>query len=446
MKRLRSVVFVCAIVALAVTAQAGDALRMTPVVRAVQQVSPAVVNITTARVVERDVNPFGQFFGGRMPPGFRDLFGPQGTRRFTQQSLGSGVIIDGSKGLVLTNAHVIAGATTIKARLLDGREFEAELVGSDPDFDLAVLRLKDGDDLPQVAVGTSDDLLIGETVIAIGNPFGFSHTVTTGVISALGRTVKTKQGTFTDFIQTDAAINPGNSGGPLLNIKGELIGVNTAIQAGAEGIGFAIPINKAKRVVAELVDHGFVSLVWLGVAGQGVDQATANYFGLSRVGGLLVTEVYDGSPAARSGIVPGDVLLSIDGNPVQNADQYLELVRNYTRGERVRVEVLRAGRKKDITVRPRPFPADQATEYAWARWGLRMGRLSGPGQMIASIRDGSPADRLGLRAGDLLVKIGGIQLHEKASFAASYARYRMKSSLLMVVVRGGRTYYVRMKL
>jgi len=289
-----------------------EALRITPVVLAVQQVAPAVVNITTTQVVERGGRPFGGVYDDFFGPFFGDLPGDGQREDPAPQSLGSGVIIDGAKGLVLTNAHVIAGATSVRARLIDGREFDAELVGSDTDFDLAVLRLTSTGPLPQVHMADSDSLLIGETVIAIGNPFGYTHTVTTGVVSALKRSVRTEQGVFTDFIQTDAAINPGNSGGPLLNILGDLVGLNTAILASAEGIGFAIPINKAKRVVAELLDQGRVSPVWLGLSGQNLDQRTAGYFGLRDLKGMIIAEVYPNAPAQQAGMAPGDVLLSID--------------------------------------------------------------------------------------------------------------------------------------
>ncbi|WP_461208909.1 trypsin-like peptidase domain-containing protein [Desulfocurvus sp. DL9XJH121] len=424
-----------------------DNPRLTPVVRAVQAVSPAVVNITTARVVEREVNPFGGLFDERlMGPLFKQFFGPGGKRTFTSRSLGSGVIIDGREGLVLTNAHVIMGATSIKARLLDGREFEAELVGSDPDFDLAVLRLAKARDLPQVHMGDSANLLMGETVIAIGNPFGFSHTVTTGVISAMGRTVRTQQGAYTDFIQTDAAINPGNSGGPLLNILGELIGVNTAIQADAEGIGFAIPINKAKRVVAEILDQGFVSHVWLGLSGQNVDQPTASYFGLQDVGGLLLTEVFAGGPAARAGLAPGDVILSMEGNPVQDKEHYLQLLRSYVQGRGLKLTVFRGGAERTVSVRPEPFPEERAMDLAWQRWGVRVGQGQKGGVAVARVRPGSPAASLGLEPGDVLVKIGGSRLSGPGDFIAAFMRQRMQNTLIMLVWRAGKTYYVRLQI
>ena len=352
-------------------------LRHTPVVKAVQAVGPAVVNITTARVVERSRSPLEALFGQDMNPFLKEFLDPGGARQYTQQSLGSGVVIDGRHGLVLTNAHVIAGATTIQVRLSDGREFPAELVGSSMDFDLAVLRINSAKNLPEVSMGDSQDLLIGETVIAIGNPFGFTSTVTTGVISALNRTIRSEQGVFTDFIQTDAAINPGNSGGPLLNILGQLIGINTAIYAQAEGIGFATPINKAKRVVAELLNQGRINPVWLGMICQNLDQRTASYLDLPSLNGVLVSEVYQASPAEQAGVKPGDVLQTLNGIPLEDADHFVQLLRNYTHDDRLTLGLYRRGRPIKAEARPASFTPAMATAMASARWGLRGGPRPG---------------------------------------------------------------------
>ncbi|MBW2175211.1 MAG: trypsin-like peptidase domain-containing protein, partial [Deltaproteobacteria bacterium] len=234
-----------------------DVPRENAVVKAVKNVSPAVVNISSEYEVVKRSNPFFDF--GLDPffdSFFKDFFEPNYKRRYKRNSLGSGVIIDGTRGYILTNEHVIARSAKITVLLRDERELEAELVGAAPDFDLAVLRIQSKEPLPAIQMGNSDDLMIGETVIAIGNPFGFSNTVTTGVISALNRSIQAESRTYRDFIQTDASINPGNSGGPLLNINGDLIGINTAIYSKAQGIGFAIPINKAKRVVDDLIRYG----------------------------------------------------------------------------------------------------------------------------------------------------------------------------------------------
>lgn len=415
--------------------------RMTPVVRTVQAVTPAVVNIHTARIVEQDVNPFGSMLDEKL---FRHFFGSQDlTRRFEQRSLGSGVIIDGSKNLVLTNAHVIEGASSIRVRLLDGRQFDGELVGSDPDFDLAILHLKDAQNLPQAAMGDSSDMMIGETVIAIGNPFGFGNTVTTGVVSALERTIETKQGTFTDFIQTDAAINPGNSGGPLMNLAGELVGINTAIYAEAEGIGFAIPINKAKRVVDELVSRGRVQAVWLGLEGQDVDERIARYLNLDDARGMVVTQVHEPT-VEQAGLKPGDVIRSVGGVAVEDRNHYQRILRNFTLGQTVQIQVAGQSGTGTVSVVMQAFTDEKALDMASRRWGLSVGARGGQ-LLVSEVRPGSPAQQLGLRKGDVLVKVAGDAQVSVNDFARAFKRYRMANTVLLLVARDGRGYHVRLR-
>ncbi|EGJ49204.1 trypsin-like peptidase domain-containing protein [Desulfocurvibacter africanus] len=425
-------------------------LRRSPIVRAVEKVAPAVVNITAARQEQRSMNPFADFFGQEMQPFFGQMF-PETQRTVIATSLGSGVIIDGKAGLILTNAHVVAEATDVTVRLQDGREFAVELVGADPDFDLAVLRVNrkelKGQALPQTAMGDSSSILIGETVIAIGNPFGFTHTVTTGVISAVNRTVRTDEVAFTDFIQTDAAINPGNSGGPLLNILGELIGVNTAIQAQAQGIGFAIPINKARRVVDELVASGRVAHIWLGLDGQDLDQASASYFGLARCAGMLVTLVRPGTPAARAGLKPGDVLQTVDGLAVQDKDHYLDILRNYTVNQPMTLGVQRDGKFLKVEARGARFDAATAQRLAVERWGLSIDERSSRGAAaVSSVNPNSPAGKLGLRSGDAILQIGAYHMANADDFINAFSRYRLKNMVLMKVARGGRAYIVRLRI
>jgi S1-C subfamily serine protease len=416
--------------------------RMTPVVRTVQAVTPAVVNIHTARIVEKEINPFGSMLDEKL---FRHFFGDQDlTRRFEQRSLGSGVIIDGSKNLVLTNAHVIEGASSIRVRLLDGRQFDGELVGSDPDFDLAILHLKDARDLPQAAMGDSADMMIGETVIAIGNPFGFGNTVTTGVVSALDRTIETKQGTFTDFIQTDAAINPGNSGGPLMNLAGELVGINTAIYAEAEGIGFAIPINKAKRVVEELVSRGRVQAVWLGLEGQDVDERIARYLNLDDARGMVVTQVHEAA-VEQAGLKPGDVIRSVGGVAVEDRNHYLRILRNYTLGQTVQIEVAGRSGTGTVSVALQAFTDEKALDMASRRWGMSVAASRGQ-LLVSDVRPGSPAQQLGLRKGDVLVKVAGDAQASVNDFARAFKRYRMANTVLLLVARDGRGYHVRLRI
>ena len=416
-------------------------IRMTPVVRTVQSVAPAVVNIHTARIVEQDLNPFGSMFDDTL---FRHFFGSQDlTRRFEQRSLGSGVIIDGSKNLVLTNAHVIEGASSIRVRLLDGREFDGELVGSDPDFDLAILHLNDARNLPQATMGDSSDMMIGETVIAIGNPFGFGNTVTTGVVSALERTIETRQGTFTDFIQTDAAINPGNSGGPLMNLAGELVGINTAIYAEAEGIGFAIPINKAKRVVDELVSFGRVQAVWLGLEGQDVDERIARYLGLDTTRGMLVTQIHEAA-TQKAGLETGDVIRTVNGVGVEDRNHYQRILRNFTLGQDVRMEVAGQGGRRNVTVKLQSFTNEKALDMAGRRWGMIVAPR-GRNLVISEVRPGSPAQKLGLKNGDLLFKVAGDAQASLDDYARAFKRYRMANTVLLLVGRDGRGYHVRLR-
>lgn len=420
-----------------------DSLRITPAVRAVRKVEPAVVNITTARIVERRVSPFRGFYHDEF---FNEFFRSGPTRKFTQQSLGSGVIIDGKEGLVLTNAHVIEGATSISVRLQDSRTYEAELVGSNPDFDLAVLRIDASDALPEAPMGNSADLMPAEPVIAIGNPFGFGHTVTTGVISALKRSVKTEQGVFTDFIQTDAAINPGNSGGPLVNIEGALIGINTAIYAKAEGIGFAIPINKARRVVEELLVTGSVAPVWLGIFGQALDQRTASWLGLREMKGILVTEVLSGSAADKAGIRSGDVLLSIEDNDIEDNTHFLQLLRNYTQGEHVKLLFIREGKTHSARVLATEFTRATILDLASQRWGFTLAKGRRNQLVVKQVVAESPAAQLGLKQSDTIAKIGGLPIGSIEDFQKAFTRYRMDSTVMLLVGRGGKGYYVRMKM
>ncbi|WP_029896265.1 trypsin-like peptidase domain-containing protein [Desulfohalovibrio reitneri] len=443
-RRIFLTVFLVLLLAPGQAARAQDDPRMTPTVRAVRQVAPSVVNITSARMEKRAPNPFADMFQG-FPPMFRDFLNQGRERSVEVTSLGSGVVIDGGKRLVVTNSHVIAGASEVRVNLLDGREFQAELVGADPDFDLAVLRLSGEGDLPQAEMGDSSDLYIGEEVIAIGNPFGYSHTVTTGVLSATGRSVRTKRGAFTDFLQTDAAINPGNSGGPLVNIKGQVIGLNTAIAAQAEGIGFAIPVNKAKRAVEELIETGRVALVWLGLAGQDVDERIAGYFDLRRPAGLLVSDLLPGTPAEGSGLQPGDVVVEVNGVRVEDKVHYVQLLRNFTRGQSVKLLVDGQGGRRTVELTAAPFTWEQAVKILRGRWGLKLAdEAESRGFRINGVVQGGPAARIGLRTGDHIFNIGGLVLKDPRHVVRAVNRYRLHNTVLLKVERDGRGYHVKL--
>lgn len=418
-------------------------VRITPVVSAVQKAAPAVVSISTDRIVERAVNPFANLLP-RNP--LLDKFFQRGRgqrRKVKEQTLGSGVIIDSNKGIVLTNAHVIQGATQINVTLLDGRTFTASLLGSDSDFDLAVLELNDVNELPELPMAQSDDLMPGETVIAIGNPLGFSHTVTTGVVSALNRSIKTDNATITDLIQIDAAINPGNSGGPLINLAGELVGINTAMLREAANIGFSIPIDKARRAVNELLETGHIVPVWIGISGQNLDESTAAWLRLKSTKGLLVTEIAPASPADKAGIKAGDTVVEMNGNDVVDHRQYVQLLKNLVQGEKVAVTVMRNGEPVSIVMHATPYPEKLAKEQIFSRWGFSVEKDE-QYLVVKNIRQGSPAARLGLRTGDLLINVSGKKLIDVDSLYQAFFTHRLDSSLILLVGREGKGYRVRM--
>src|SRR5438552_5475040 len=308
-----------------------DPARRSLVVEAVERASPAVVNVSTEQIVERRGSPFPFPQDPFFDEFFRDFVDPR-PQRFKTTSLGSGVLV-GTDGTIMTNVHVVERASRIHVTLADQREFDATLVGADADADIAVVRVKTGAALPFIALGRSADLMIGESVIAIGNPFGLSHTVTTGVVSAVGRSLHDEDRTYTDFIQTDASINPGNSGGPLLNIKGELIGINTAIYGKAQGIGFAIPVDRARRVMKDLVSYGEVRRVWIGLVVQDLTPELAQHFGVRR--GVIVAEVEAKSPAADADLERGDAIVKVDGREVASREEFDQRVGDHAEGDRI---------------------------------------------------------------------------------------------------------------
>src|SRR5881397_2836057 len=317
-----------------------DPARRSLVVEAVEKASPAVVNVSTEQIVERHASPFPFPQDPFFEEFFRDFVDPR-PRRFKTTSLGSGVIV-AADGTIMTNVHVVQRASRIQVTLIDQREFDAKLVGADADSDIAVLRVKAGGALPTVTLGTSTGVMIGETVIAIGNPFGLSHTVTTGVVSALDRSLRSEERTYADFIQTDASINPGNSGGPLLDIRGELIGINTAIYGKAQGIGFAIPIDRARRVMRDLVSYGEVRRPWLGLVVQDLTPELAQHFGTTK--GVVVAEIEAESPAVSAGLTRGDVIVRVDGRDVHSREEFEQRIEAHGEGEHATLTLRRDGR------------------------------------------------------------------------------------------------------
>ena len=325
-----------------------------------EQVRPAVVNIGTVQLARSrrplTPNPFSE------DPAFRDFFeqffGPQHGPRgeFRQPSLGSGVIID-KRGYILTNFHVVKGADEITVKLSSKKEYRGRTVGTDPKTDLAVVKIEPDGELAVARLGDSDRLRVGEWAVAIGNPFGLDQTVTVGVVSATGRS-DVGIATYENFIQTDASINPGNSGGPLLNLRGEVIGINTAIVAAGQGIGFAIPINMVKRVVTQLVEKGKVIRGWLGVAVQPVTPELVQSLGAKETAGAVVASVFPGSPAAAAGLQQGDLILSFGGTPVVDYHHLQRLVAEAEVGKTVTLHLLRKKEALDVEVKIVPTPGE----------------------------------------------------------------------------------------
>ncbi len=432
--------------------------RETPVVRAVRNVSPAVVNISSAYEVRKRTSPFSGF--GLDPffeEFFRDFFDPRFEQRQKRTSLGSGVIIDGQKGLILTNAHVIGKTGTIKVVLEDEREFEAKIVGADPDSDLAVLMIESRDPLPSIKMGSSDDLMIGETVIAIGNPFGFSHTVTTGVISAINRSIRAEDREYHDFIQIDASINPGNSGGPLLNINGELIGINTAIYAKAQGIGFAIPISKARKIISDLIQYGEVIQAWIGIVVQEMDDKLAGYLKVPGSKGVLIKTVEPKSPAKKAGLQEGDIILAIGNDRIASAGDYESATRRLAATDVIQTTIWRNGKKQTVAVKTEMFPLELAEDLAYRLLGIRVEDLTeksrrayriaaSTGVLISEINEKAYLAGIGARPGDVVRQIDDYSIQNSEDFKRAVIKYRRKNSVVLLLQRGEQGYYITVRL
>lgn len=423
-------------------------LRRTPLVEVVQRISPSVVNISTERVVQERGNPFGNPFFDNFFNNFFDSFPP---RSYKEQSLGSGVIID-PRGYILTNEHVILKTSQIKITLVDNREFEGKLIGADPQSDLAVLKIESKGDLPYITMGRSDDLLIGESVVAIGNPFGLSHTVTTGVISAINRTVRIDNDlVYHDFIQTDASINPGNSGGPLLNIKGELIGINTAIYQKAEGIGFAIPINRAKKIIDDLITYGKVQRAWLGIRVQDINKSIAAYFDLQQPEGVIITKVIPKSPADKAGLQRGDIIRQINEDKVGNQEDYRSITAGLTANTKLKIFLIREKKTQAVTLTSVRLTALEAEEIAKNIFGFTVSELSlssklkhaqEDGVVVTTVREKTPVSKVGIQKGDIIHQINEREIRNIKDFQEAIIQSADMETLLLLVQRGPYIYPV----
>jgi serine protease Do len=371
-----------------------------------------------------------------------------------QRSLGSGFIID-KDGYIITNNHVVEGAQEIKVKLTDGREFSAKVMGKDPKTDLALIKISSlFKDLPVLALGDSDKIRVGDWVIAVGNPFGLEHTVTQGIISATGRVIGS--GPYDNFLQTDAPINPGNSGGPLINVMGEVVGVNSAIIAGGQGIGFAIPSNMAKSVSAQLKEKGKVTRGWIGVSIQSVSPEIAKAFGLKEEKGALVAGVVAGSPAEAAGIKRGDIIVSFDGKEIKNSTDLPVRVAEAQLGRTVTVKVLREGKETDLSVKVSEMPEGKFAALTGSRESSlgvtvkditpelrrQLGIREKSGVIVIDVASGSPAEDAGLRAGDVIKEVNRKPVKSVKDYETLIAKAREDEPLLLLIQRGNQAIFV----
>ncbi|WP_432822175.1 DegQ family serine endoprotease [Trichloromonas sp.] len=441
---------------------AGTAATLPDFVALSKQLKPAVVNISTAKKVKqrrpafpgRPQSPYNDFFDE-----FFDHFmqnQPQAPRK--QQALGSGFIIS-KDGYILTNDHVVDGADVVTVKLADGRTFDAMIKGQDEKLDLALLKIDTGEDLPVAVLGDSDTLEVGQWVMAIGNPFGLEQTVTAGIVSAKGRVIGA--GPYDDFIQTDASINPGNSGGPLFDTDGRVVGINTAIVAGGQGIGFATPVNAAKNIISQLKETGHVTRGWLGVTVQPMTDELAQSFKLKETKGALVAEVVPDSPADKAGVKRGDIILTYEGNEVNETKDLPRLVAATPIDKQVDLGILREGKNKTLKVKiarlddGKPAASESAASEK-GQLGLaltnitpelaqRYGLEGSEGVLITGIDPNSSAADSNLRRGDLILEVNGKSTGNIEAFRTAVAKVKKDDVLRLLVKRGESILYTTLK-
>lgn len=426
----------------------------------VEKVKPAVVNISTEKTVRIPGSPFRHFFGPEEPFGdfFRRFFDEDiPDRELKQQSLGSGFIID-KEGYIITNNHVVEGADEIKVKLADGREFKAKVIGRDQKTDLALIKITTlFKNLPVLSLGDSDKIRVGDWVLAIGNPFGLEHTVTQGIISATGRVIGS--GPYDNFLQTDAPINPGNSGGPLINLKGEVIGINTAIIASGQGIGFAIPSNMAKNVVSQLKEKGRVVRGWIGVSVQTVTPEIAQSFGLKEPKGALVGDVVSGGPAEKAGVKRGDVIVTFNGKDIKQMSDLPRLVAETPVSKTVDIKVIRDGKELDLKITVAELTEERLraqmpvseeslgmrVDNITPRWAHQFRLRDKSGVVVIDVLSGSPADMAGIQAGDIIKEVNRKPVKDMKDYGAAMGRVSKGNPVLLLIKRDGQTFYVSIK-
>ncbi len=421
-------------------------------------VSPAVVNVSTTQVIRFNRPKMRSPFGQQDPfEDFWNNFFGNVPREQKRRSLGSGFIVS-EDGYILTNNHVIEKADEITVTLLDKEEFKAKVVGSDPKTDIALIKISDGKRLPYVRLGDSDKLQVGEWVFAIGTPFGLGHTITAGIVSAKGRIIGS--GPYDDFIQTDASINPGNSGGPLFNREGEVVGINTAIIQGGQGIGFATPIDLAKEVLGQLSEKGKVTRGWLGVYIQRLTPDMAETLRVPGKKGALIADVTKDGPAEKAGLKSGDVIVSFDGREVNDEHDLPQIVATTKPGKKVDVRIFRDGKEMTIPVTIARMEQEEAArgggEEATRGLGLtveditpdlakRLEIENRQGVVVTSVEPGSPADDSGFQEGDVIRQINRQSVKDAAEFQAILKKTKGEKTVLFLVQRGDSRIFIPVK-
>jgi serine protease Do len=419
-----------------------------------EKAKPGVVNIRTVKTANGGGPVFRHFFG-RNPHGgqdpFRDFFGLGPQREFKQRSLGSGFLLD-KDGYIVTNNHVVEGADQIKVRLYNEEEYDAEIIGRDPKTDIALIKINaPAKDLKPLKLGDSDTIPVGSWVVAIGSPFGLEQTVTAGIVSAKGRIIGS--GPYDDFIQTDASINPGNSGGPLLDLKGQVVGINTAIVASGQGIGFAIPVNMAHGIIDQLKDSGEVSRGWLGVGIQDLTPELAEYYAIKEQEGVLVTQTYEGDPADKAGIKEGDVIVAVDGKRIASSRELSRTVAEAGVGNNMSLTVLRDGREKEVDVklakRPDTEPTIARGEARSDDLGLKVREIdpeiaerlgldeNTKGVVVTGVNPGSKAAEADIRQGDVVIEINRKPVASLEDYKVQLRKIDTGDTVQMLLRRGG---------
>ena len=424
------------------------------------RLSPAVVNVKVTKVMQTGFQapdmhgtPHGDQFGD-----FFNRFFGQMPRNYPSQGAGSGVIIS-EDGYILSNNHVVEGAKEVSVTLADKKEYPAEVIGLDPKTDLAVLKI-DAKDLPKATLGNSESLKVGDWVVAIGNPFGLNHTVTSGIVSAKGRVIGA--GPYDNFIQTDASINPGNSGGPLFNLQGEVVGINTAIIPQGQGIGFAIPVNTAKPLIPQLVEHGEVTRGYLGVNIQTITPELAKALEVEEQSGALVSDVMSDSPAEKAGVERGDIIIDFNGHKIADSRDLPAKVAATPVGEEVKLTVLRDGEEKELAVSVGELAADNSRPGktgggSKGKWGLQLHDLNEDvaaqlrietraGVAIVGVEPDSAAAEAGLRKGDLIIEVNREAVDSVSEVKKQISDAEDKDKLLLLVQRENGKFYVPLEM